>query len=154
MSEIVKFLERLQQARNAFVLGKLPDGFRFNSIDELLLKHGHSFLPARKPKSIPWGSPKECFVNAAQLAMKDHTLTYCEGYAAGIIPVLHAWCVKEGRVIDNTWRKMGTEYFGVAISRTYLIRTLLKQMHYGVLDSWEDGYPILKDDPEKWRVKI
>ena len=56
---------------------------------------------------------KECFYNAAMLALHDTTgsLKYVEGAAKmeHLMPVRHAWCTINGKVIDTTWRlKMPT----------------------------------------------
>lgn len=156
MSQIIQFLEMMQQSRRLFLEQNRPikprEGYRFQSIDELLLKHGRSFKPKAKPKGVHWGRAKECYCNAATLATGSGLgLTYCEGYAAGIIPVLHAWCVNDqGEVVDNTWRTKGTEYFGVPFKTSYLIGALILRGYYGLLDNWEQGWPLLKEAPEKW----
>ncbi len=59
------------------------------------------------------GQMKQCFYNAATAALHDG-YRYIEGYAAGIIPVHHAWCAdKDNNVIEVTWKKTGDLYFGV-----------------------------------------
>lgn len=103
------------------------------------LRFGRAFVPMKKPGRIRWGVPKHCFMNAAKLALSDLGLTYCEGYAMGIIPLHHAWVVDScGVVIDHTWRTLGTEYFGVPFTRAFLANRLLKQRTYGLLDQWPD----------------
>ena len=84
---------------------KKQDGWNFISPDELILTHGRSFTIAPLPKGIRYGRLGECFKNASRLALYHNDLTYCEGYAMGIIPVLHAFCIDaKGNVVDNTWR--------------------------------------------------
>ena len=47
------------------------------------------------------GAPKECYANAAHLAMWNNSLTYCEGMVQTIVPIDHAWCVDaDGFVVD------------------------------------------------------
>lgn len=61
---------------------------------------------------------KACFYNAQQLAVfSKGEFEYCEGYAISKnlgIPIEHAWNVKDGKIIDISW-KNGIEYFGVRI---------------------------------------
>lgn len=90
---------------------------------KFILDHGRywPFLPL--PKSIKPGPERECYRNAALLALGDPRFTYVEGYAAYTVPLLHAWCVDDaGNVLDVTWRsREGTpEYFGVPFRRSYL----------------------------------
>lgn len=91
----------------------------------------------------PKGTIKECFRNAYLLAV-EHNLIYYEGYAMGVIPVLHAWCLdKDFHVIDTTW-ETGTEYFGVFFSIKYVSKVLLERKSYGVIDNWEMKWPLLR----------
>lgn len=122
------------------VLQMCPDGLnpRHTTIG-FIMQHGRWFDPLPKPKRIRWGVPKHCFMNAARLALNDLSLTYCEGYALGGIPLHHAWVADAaGTVIDNTWRTLGTGYFGVPFTRAFLVRRLAKQKYYGLLDQWPD----------------
>lgn len=74
-------------------------------------------------------------MNAARLAMDNPDLTYVEGYAdSDLFPMEHAWVVDpDGRVIDNTWRKPGTVYYGVPFTRKFLMRALGVSGYYGLL---------------------
>ncbi len=48
--------------------------------------------------------PGECYMNAFKIAQeRAGQLTFCEGFAAGIWPVNHAWVSYKGRAIDVTW---------------------------------------------------
>jgi hypothetical protein len=46
---------------------------------------------------------------------QDNDLIYVEGFAVGVFPTLHGWCVDDaGNVIDPTWPDgRGKEYYGV-----------------------------------------
>jgi len=100
----------------------------------VILKHGQFFLPEPKPKSIAWAPSRMCFMNAAQLALADERLTYVEGFAhSGLIPVEHAWVVDaDGKLIDNTWRKIGLAYLGVPLTLACLKQSLVANGYYGV----------------------
>lgn len=123
----------------------------YHCLEEFVLKHGTSFTPHPLPAGMPFGEPRNCFGNSANLAMMDPRLTYCEGYAIGVLPVHHAWVVNRKReVIDVTWRSGGVEYYGIPIRTAYLVRRLRLQERYGLIDVWEERWPMLKDPPSKW----
>ena len=111
------------------------------SVDGWLLKHGQFFPHADRPASIPKMEDKQCFANAFTVAMDDHSLRYCEGYATSFIPVLHAWCITEdGDVVDPTWGQIDADYwppayFGVAFDLNAVAKQLVVQEHYGILPS-------------------
>lgn len=115
------------------------------NIDDFVLRNGRAFKPGRRLwKGMEWGEEKQCFANATHAMLRFPKLTYCEGYALGIIPVLHAWLVTpRGIVVDPTWRKAGTEYFGVPFNKQFVMRTLRSRGYYGVLDNMEEGFPLL-----------
>lgn len=94
-------------------------------------------------------------MNASKLALDfPGCFTYCEGYAAGIIPTLHAWVVtKFGTVIDPTWED-GTDYFGVPIKTSYLLKSMKRTGVYGVIDLWQHRWPILSASPKTFKAKL
>jgi hypothetical protein len=102
---------------------------------QIIVKHG---VYGRGIKhDLPMGTPKECYSNAAHLAL-DGPYRYVEGYAMRdslCIPIHHAWVLDEdGKVIDTTWqRPEDCQYLGVRIARDALRRELLKNGVYGVL---------------------
>jgi len=125
------------------------------SVPHFLLQHGRPFLPRPLPGRYKRGVSKQCFMNAAHLALAHPTLTYCEGYAMGVLPVYHAWaCDYLGRVIEVTWKTPGVEYFGIPIRSYYLLTRLRVQKTYGLIDQWEERWPMLQDPPAKWLKKI
>lgn len=108
-----------------------------------ILRHGRDFQITKK--SFPkLGKMKQCFMNAYKLADRDHTLTYVEGFANGIIPVHHAWCVdRHDNVVDPTWRD-GQDYFGVPFQLRAVVEGILRREAYGsLIDDWEAGWPLL-----------
>lgn len=86
----------------AMIRDRVPDEMN----DHLrLLKDGKFYSPQPLPKRYAYGEMKQCFANAARLALATPDLTYCEGVALAIIPTHHAWCIDtKGRVVDPTWR--------------------------------------------------
>lgn len=101
-----------------------------------------------RPEHLKPGEPKNCYGNAAQAALSFPELTYVEGYATGIIPVEHAWCVDEsGKVVDTTWDdSQQCAYYGVPFRTDWLRKFLIEKTTYGVIDDWERGYPLLRGD--------
>lgn len=123
-------------------------------MEEFVLKNGREFTYQPRPKGVKLGTPQECYKNAARLAMRNELLTYVEGYAFGVFPVMHAWCVnKDGIVIENTWEE-GEGYFGVPIKTKYLMHSIYKSQYYGVIDRCESRWPILREKPENYLAEM
>lgn len=133
------------------VMARKPIG-QFYSMGEFVLKHGKAFksIKQKLPVGVRRGRMGRCFQNAANLAVNDSRFTYCEGYAAGVIPLMHAWCIdKDGNVIDPTWADdLGHSYFGVPFKTKYLIHSLLETETYGLIDRYEHNWPALRADPK------
>jgi hypothetical protein len=125
---------------------------------EFLLEHGWRYRPSRLPKHIKRGEKNECFNNAFELALNDHSLTYCEGFVlnrTGKLPIHHAWVTDgTGRAIDNTLVESASAYFGVPFNTAFLCRYYLKTKDItSMLDDYEHHWPLLRrlgDKPEKW----
>lgn len=118
------------------------NGWKYSCIEEFVLKNGKAFSGFEKVKR---GRQKECFKNAFYLADYNPDLQYVEGYATFSnigLPVLHAWCVKDGKVYDPTW-KNGNEYFGVVFDLSYVRKTILARKRFGVIDNFEHQFPLL-----------
>ena len=58
---------------------------------------------AHELKNIHAYRPGDCYMNAWKIATNRDVFTFCEGYAAGLWPVPHAWVTYKGRAIDVTW---------------------------------------------------
>jgi hypothetical protein len=88
------------------------------------------YQPTGKPDSYPWGAPRSCFYNAFILSACSPGLRYGEGYALAFLGTggtevwsHHAWVITpDGNAIDNTWRKPGLRYVGIAINPRDLTR--------------------------------
>jgi hypothetical protein len=126
------------------------------SIEGFVLKHGREWKPTPKLQRefrVHRGNIKECFRNASMAALSDRCLTYVEGFALSVIPVLHAWCVTaRGEVVELTWEEAGSEYYGIPFKKEFLRSELLKSRNYGLIDQWKTGWPLLrgKYPKEEW----
>ena len=135
-------------------IGKHPGG-----VFGFLTEHGREYQFRPLPDDVRAGPPQACFETCQCLAADFERFTYCEGYAAGIIPVLHAWVTDaSGYVIDPTWTggkgraPMGSQYFGVAIRTAYVIQHMISTGHHRpILDDWSRDYPILRARVEDWK---
>lgn len=150
MSDLTDYLKMLA----AFPGLPKEDGYHSNNVAAFILNHGTNMADIMPVPKSRMGKIKECYSNATHLAISDPRYVYCEGYAIGIIPVPHAWClVEHGHkwfVWDNTWREPGDEYYGVPITTDYLRHAVIKSKHYGCIDSWNTHWPMLKSDPDRW----
>lgn len=150
MSEITRHLEQM-----IGIYSGVNSGL---SIEEFVLTNGRAYKAAERPTGIRQGVMRQCFKNATELHLKcSKRYSYCEGYALNIIPVLHAWCVdQDGNVVDPTWPdQQDCQYYGVEIPRQYLVRTMIETEHYGILDNYKEGFPLMSgrhrlDDPNTW----
>ncbi|OGC89255.1 MAG: hypothetical protein A2W25_04305 [candidate division Zixibacteria bacterium RBG_16_53_22] len=152
MSDVVEYLKAVCLMRER--MGK-PDGWVYGCPEEFVLKNGRQWTPAPLPPDIPRMTVKECFRNAAMLALEHPELTYVEGYALSIISTHHAWCVdKEGRVVDPTWPEVGTEYYGVPFDKAWLFRELHKMEYYGLIDDYRRNFPLLRKNNKGFLSKV
>lgn len=117
-------------------------------IPAFILKYGREFKPQPLPKEFKRGPIKMCYNNAANLTLwrpnEPEKYIYCEGYAAGIIPVPHAWVIDfDGNVIDNTWADPEhSQYFGVPFALRFARRNILKTG--ALIDNWRDDYKLVR----------
>lgn len=131
------------------------EDWTYSSKEGLLLAGGQQFT--RRVPVEPYGAKmryKQCYENAYQLVMVNSTdLVYCEGYAASLIAVPHAWAVVRGSgaVVDPTWdfEDEDVDYFGIPLKLQFISRWLVQTGHWGlfggdhedVLDLLRDGLP-------------
>ena len=149
-STLLDFLHRINAMSGANPL------FR-RSLHDLILEYGWWYEPVEVPKGIVTGERKQCFTNAAELALPDCSLIYCEGYAIFKTghPRLHAWVTDgKGNAIDNTWPTPGISYAGIPFTWEFVMMTTTKnQAFVSLLDDWQNKWPLrgeLGDRPEEW----
>lgn len=128
----------------------------FVSLGQLVLTYGIEFQYVPLPKGIRPGNYRQCFLNATILSAKPG-MVYVEGFCAGVIPMMHAFCVDEqDRVIDNTWCpphcEPGHSYFGIPFRSDFMALMQLRTGYHGMLDQWEANWPIFEfaHRPEKF----
>jgi len=117
---------------------KQPEGYTYLCMEDFLLDRAQLWTPAALPRPVRMGPIKACFFNAHKLAKRHpRTYRYVEGLAyCGFFPMHHAWVVDaQGRVIDNTWRERGTEYFGCVFDLSVALPAL---------DDWTHRHPVFK----------
>ena len=155
MTHEINGIRQYLKVTDSFMKGAGQSG----TMQGFVLKHGRNFKPQRTPdKYIDLrGEIKECFKNSAMAACLCRDLIYCEGYACGFIPVMHAWCVTlDGRLVELTWRDIGTEYFGIPFKSEFLRRKLLESKYYGLIDDWHNNWPLVrgKHPKSEWFKKL
>lgn len=157
MSHARTHVQQLASLRDMNVGGGMAE-FRFRSYDHLLLHYGKEFAGlasaeehARYIEDVN-PVPNACQMNAYKLAQHhEGDLHYCEGYATGVIPVPHAWCINAaGQIVDITWhrfldlRDTPPDYFGLCFLPDFVEDTLSQQSYYGML------LDLMDDDSVQW----
>ena len=125
----------------------------YSGIEDFVKTNGRAFISGKYPdKYLKYrGQKKMCFKNAFDLSQIFPELRYVEGFGfSELLPlaIFHAFCVdKKGNVIDPTWEYQDrTEYFGVELNQDYVVQTVLKTRHYGILENHRDGFPLLMNE--------
>lgn len=110
-------------------------------VRKLVIAQGRAFIPAPRPTGLTRREVKWCFHNALQLARADRSLTYVEGFAAGLTVTDHAWCVtQDGMVIDPTWAEPeNCAYFGVPFKTDYALDVVARNKESGRVLCWENA---------------
>ncbi len=162
--ELIKYLKFCKQVMKE---RKANKDRKYSCLEDFVLTHGREMDYA--PDSVMKGydmslcsTPKQCYQNASLMVLEHNKdLIYCEGYAAGVFPVLHAWCMikSSGEVIDPTWSVFRSHkedvYFGVPFKTEFLREHLVNNEVYGILDDLRNDFPALRKGFDKniWRRK-
>ena len=170
MSSLIKYLTALRDGMRVLGDDAPPAGRHYFNLYDYVLDKGTEFhnaeltaeelthvLQSTGPLGLADYRIKECFYNAQRLAHYNRDILYYEGYALtprSPLPVLHAWNVYHGKVVDLTWRPHGSQiigdlegcqYLGVNVPRVDIaIRWLETELACSFLDDWENGWPMLK----------
>ncbi len=149
MNQLISYLQTFTHDTHPWVPVNRQQLNGYSSMQDFVLQNGREFTPG----TICWALGKQnCFQHAAEAASLCRDFTYCEGYAAGIIPVLHAWIVdaKDGTVIETTWPEMGTHYYGIPFRTDYVRKQIKLTKHYSMIDQWENDWPTIRAPKEQW----
>jgi hypothetical protein len=118
---------------------------------------------------------KQCYYNSQLLILRDDRegrLTYVEGYAQGVIPVLHGWVEINGKVVDVTmrlrepmrrpkrkafrdraigdWKDEGRAYVGVPFTKEFIAKRVVDSgVVSGVIDDMPSGFPSIRGDLDR-----
>lgn len=146
VENIIEHLRMIDNVRQQCHVNK---EFKYRGIEHFVLEHGKVWTPAPLTIVPKRRVPKECFANAMHLALEEPGLFYVEGYVLSVIPILHAWCVtQDGVVVDPTIERAAElHYFGVKFGNGYVLDTVLEKETYGILENYEQGFPLLRGEP-------
>lgn len=127
----------------------------YSCLEDFVLKHGRGFKADKLKRPPNLCTPRACFKNATKLALNEG-LIYVEGYAWGVIPTEHAWCVDAGGVVhDNTWpESYRWKYFGIAFLTDYLYQATDSSGVFGLIGQGHQAVALLRKPPRLWKHPI
>ncbi len=144
MSEMHRYLQTMVQFRTML---NAPEGLKYCCPEDLVLKLGRQ--PSVKLKSPTRGKPKNCFVNAFNLAtdlgFKGY---YTEGFFQSVIPIQHAWVtLADGSIYDPTLddERDPCHYLGVAFTHSFMTRHIKKRLR-----DFDGAYPSVFTTPDEF----
>ncbi len=148
---------------NKFIISRTGiKDYKYKGMYDLVLKEGSFFIPPEKNKPRPEGmikgKDKDCYANAARLALDNSNYTYVEGIATPDfieLPIQHAWCIdNKDNVIDPTWKTAGSVYYGVPFNTEFLRETILKTEIWGLIpEYYRKDYNPFKEGYSKKAIK-
>lgn len=122
----------------------------------------------KRPKGTRKQAYKQCYRNATRYVLFNpgSGWEYFEGYAiSGLgFPMMHAWCEREGRVLDLTWRDPDRCFYkGIRVPADMLRDKVMRARCYGAFTD-QIGYPDyefmrlieprVEDMVESYRVRL
>jgi hypothetical protein len=106
-------------------------------LERFVLRNGKAYKPRKRIGQKR--KAKQCYANAADIALYKGGGTYVEGFAVNnkfALPLLHAWITVDGAdAMDPTLDAKDYEYYGVAFDKDTLLKEMLRNGHYGLLDT-------------------
>lgn len=156
---VMDYLEGWQRLRAMHPDLSRPEGWSYGSYEELVLHLGKPFERKPLPTGVAQGELGDCFANAFNTVMMNAgQWRYVEGYAAGPIPVNHAWVldIEDGKVFDPTWPEDSDHeaYVGIQFPFRFVADTIHEQGVYGILaNDYLKANRILEVGPELWLPK-
>jgi hypothetical protein len=129
--------------------GRDPQMQPYDGPRDFVVRLGQDFPYRPLPKGVRRRAPRQCFHNAALLALRrPNEFLYAEGYAVNIgICTEHAWCVdRNGFAVDTTWRGPDSpQYFGVPFQHGYVMERAEERGTLGsLINVWygQDQWPL------------
>ena len=135
-------------------LGRRLGGIALNGggidYDRLLIRHGRMYRGRVLSGSIAackkWAKStkpkiKDCYCNAASFALDHEQAIYFEGYYLdALMPILHAWNLVDGKIVDFTMEaadktrkgkaNLTSLYFGVEIPTAFVSKQIARTEEY------------------------
>jgi hypothetical protein len=106
-------------------------------LDRFILRNGKPYTPAKRVGRK--GEPKNCFGNATKYVLRNKGPIYVEGFVVSNTvpwPIHHAWVsLNETDAMDLTLESENYQYFGVPFDTDTLRKELVRNGHYGLLDT-------------------
>ena len=137
--------------------GRFQKRHGFYNLHHFLLERGQDFEFTPLPEGVPYETPQQCFANSYHCVEDDpERFVYCEGVGHAFLVTDHAWVWDREykRVLDLTWRHDWEHpplaYMGIPLKWEYAERINRERQFYGVLDNWQDKWPILALDPSEY----
>lgn len=126
--------------------------------EHLVLTEGQSFERKPLPRHARKMRAKMCYHNATYCVFGDpDRYRYVEGWAAGIIPMQHAFVLdlEDGKIFDPTWPRdeNHTAYLGIVFPTDYVIDQMMTNDTYGIIVSdYMNGNILLRNGRSEWET--
>jgi len=158
MNPVIEYLEKVVSD----VGGELKPPYE--NFHHFVLANGREYRAIallRQYKSF-FGELGCCYSNTLTLVRcYPSNLTYVEGFAAvrddhqiSVHWGLHAWAADgNGNAVDTTWDDT-VDYFGVPFRLDYVWDVYKRRKETGVIDNWNEKFPLLKDRAKGWRADV
>jgi hypothetical protein len=152
-ADLATWLRRLRDLKHTAT--RVQRDWPYPTSEDFLLAHARPFVYARLPAHVAPLTPRYCYHNAGVIVLGDPArYAYVEGLAVSgdlCVPLDHAWAVdrRTGVVVDPTWPERPGDnavraYLGVPLRADYLAYILATTDRVGLIDYWEDSWPILR----------
>ena len=150
MNDVEQYLQMMVATRK-LTMKDHAHSFKYCGIEDFVLCHGVGGKSTPVPDWVEtkrYSEVKNCYGNAWHLA-NDYPdeFIYVEGFAAGFVPMQHAWVMGyDGNIYDPTWEQLeydytDSDYLGVPFKLSYVNKTSIRYGVFGVLSPLEFSNP-------------
>jgi len=152
----VDLLESLKHLADMQSEIRADKSWRYLSYESLVVNEGIVMGPSFAKRAERYGEWKQCYANS-YAAAEMNGWSYVEGYAASVIPVLHAWCLDEkGTLVETTWDEPADEYVGIVMDTEWVLSVCAETGYWGVLaNDWMRQGVLLKhgvnEEMDRWK---